>query len=162
MSRPSNECDAEKEFLTEEVIDVMNVIETVDSCESACKLVSLNVQSLSARISDIVSDRVFMMADYLAFSETWECNETTMELAGFVCIATAKRSSARVAGVAIYQNSAAASGAVPHSIQKLSASYDFELGLSDDYGDICAAEITIMNTKALLFCVYISPGIQVS
>lgn len=137
-----------------------NVVDTIESSMSAYKLMSLNIQNLPARSSDIMADRVLMMVDMLAISETWEEGEIGTGENGFVCISSAKRPEAREAGVAIFQNRTATTMAIPHSIRKLSDSYDVELGLADNYGDICAAEITITNSPVILLCIYISPGMQ--
>lgn len=142
------------------MFDIVNVVEAIDSCKSACTLMSLTVQSLFLRASEIVSDHVLKMVDYLAFSETWELNEVTTDVPGFICIAKAKRPNARAAGVAVFQNSSATTTAVSHSIRKFCARNDVELDRSDEYGDICLAEITITDKRALLFCLYISPGMQ--
>lgn len=139
-----------------------NVVDAVEGAISRCKLMSLNVQSLFVHSADIASDKVFAMMDFLAFSETmsWERFDASIKLPGFTCIADSKRASATVGGVAIYQRSTATDVAVPHSIRKTCASYDPELGRSDANGDICAAEIPVANTRALLICIYLSPGIQ--
>lgn len=131
---------------------------TIASNTSAVMLMSINVQSLNAHSLDITTDRVLSAVDLLALSETWMDNGTQAVLAEFDCITQEKRDETRAGGVAIYQNTAASTAAVSHAIDKLSASYDAMLGEADKYGDICAAEISVMGTRTLLFSLYISPG----
>lgn len=131
------------------------VLELMESRSSACRMMSLNVQSLNAHAPDITSDRVLMSADVLALSETWLDDDTPVDIAGFNCIVQSKRAGVRAGGVAIYTTS---SDATPHAIQKWSEQYDPELKVADGHGDVCAAEITIGNTRTLLICMYISPG----
>lgn len=135
-----------------------DVMATIASNTSAVMLMSINVQSLNAHSLDITTDRVLSAVDLLALSETWMDNGTQAVLAEFDCITQEKRDETRAGGVAIYQNTAASTAAVSHAIDKLSASYDAMLGEADKYGDICAAEISVMGTRTLLFSLYISPG----
>lgn len=137
----------EEESCVQEVFDV---VEAIERCKYTCRLMSLNTQSLSGH----ACDPVLKMADILAFSETWADH---VEIEGFTSIAAAKRDNVLAAGVSILQKNSATTMAVPHTIRKVHH-HDIELGLSDDYGDICAAEITIMQRRALLVCIYISPG----
>lgn len=139
-----------------EAIDYCSVVETINYCKPASTLMSLNVQNLATRVSDIAADPVFKMVDFLALSETWDDVQHPTQVPGFSCVTRAKRDDVSVAGVAIHQHSSASCMVVPHTIRKACTSHDVELGLSDSYGDICAAEITIMNRKSLLICVYIS------
>lgn len=133
------------------------LVEFVASKDRGVVLVSANVQSLSAHALDIATDHVLTMGDILAFSETWQDDRTTTELAGYTCISQSKRPGMRAAGVAIYQHNSASPTAVLHSIQKLSANYDEQLGLADEYGDVCAVEVQIMGIRTLLMSLYISP-----
>ncbi|XP_029708282.2 uncharacterized protein LOC109400233 [Aedes albopictus] len=130
----------------------------VENRGSGVVLVSANVQSLNAHAQDIATDHVLMTGDLLALSETWQDNEVSTQIEGFTSISQSKRIGARAAGVAIYQRTGATSVAVPHSIEKACASHDVELGLSDEYGDVCAAEVQIMGTRTLLISLYISPS----
>lgn len=147
-------------FCSNDFIDVVKVVELIDACKSACKFMSLNVQCLMVHASDILSERVILMADVLVFTETCEKNDATTELAGFICISKAMRQNARVGGVSLYQSTTATTIAVPHAVKHLSAHHDIELGLSDEYGDVCAAEIVVNNTLVLLIGLFISPGMQ--
>lgn len=45
-----------------------------------------------------------------------------------------------------------------HEIDKLSEHYDPLLAVADNYGDICAAEITVDSRKIIVFAVYLSPN----
>lgn len=155
MSDQSSYWDAEP--FPQEIFDFARTVEMIEKRKSSCKLVSLNVVNLFLRAFDIRADYVCMMADFLALSETRE--QTDLQLAGFVCVSKAKRATIDAAGVAILHSNRGTTTAIPHSIDKVCESYDVELGLSDGYGDICAAEISIANRRMLLFCIYISPGI---
>lgn len=126
--------------------------------ESGVVLVSANVQSLGAHAQDVATDHVLMTGDLLALSETWQDDGDSAEIAGYTCISQAKRSSTRAAGVAIYQNNASSTVAVPHLIEKLSTSYNEQLGSADQYGDACAVEVQVMGTNTLLIALYLSPG----
>ncbi|XP_055622388.1 uncharacterized protein LOC129765957 [Toxorhynchites rutilus septentrionalis] len=137
------------------------IIEMIETRSSACKMMSINVQSLHAHSSDVSSDHVITRVDLLALSETWLNDDASVEISGFTCINKSKRASARAGGVAIYKNNVGFVNAIPHTIDKLNESYDALLQVADEHGDVCAAEITINNTSALLFCVYISPGTTV-
>ncbi|XP_065091680.1 uncharacterized protein LOC135712664 isoform X2 [Ochlerotatus camptorhynchus] len=135
-----------------------DVMEAIMLKRSACMLMSINVQSLNAHASDIATDRVLSTVDLLALSETWQDNCTSTSIAGFDCITQEKRDGTRAGGVAIFQNTAASTMAVSHVIDKLSASYDELLDGADEYGDICAVEISVMGARTMLFSLYISPG----
>lgn len=137
-----------------------DVMEAIVSNRSACMLMSINVQSLNAHSPDIATDRVLAAVDLLALSETWLDNRTSTSIVGFNCITQEKRDGTRAGGVAIFQNIAASTNSVPHAIDKLSASYDQLMDKADEYGDICAAEISVMGTRTLLFSLYISPGMK--
>nr|XP_029713677.1 uncharacterized protein LOC109418586 [Aedes albopictus] len=130
----------------------------VENRGSGVVLVSANVQSLNAHAQDIATDHVLTTGDLLALSETWQDNEVSTQIEGFTSISQSKRIGTRAAGVAIYQKTGATNVAVPHSIEKACASHDVELGLSDEYGDVCAAEVQIMGTRTLLISLYISPS----
>lgn len=135
------------------------IIELMESQTSTYRVMSLNVQSLNAHSPDITSDRVLMSVDILALSETWLEDDASVKIAGFNCIAQSKRAGIRAGGVAIYLNDNATSKASSHIIEKLDDRYDIELRAADEYGDICAADVNIGNSRVLLVCVYISPGI---
>nr|XP_029717147.1 uncharacterized protein LOC115260349 [Aedes albopictus] len=136
---------------------MVDAVETIAIGESACKLINLNVQSFSAHKSAIESDAVLNMADVLALTETCEEEEATTEVHDFICIAKSKRPNLSAGGVAIHQKrTAIAVSAIPYSVRKLCASYDPELDLADEYGDICAVEINIQGSPALLICIFIS------
>ncbi|XP_058821105.1 uncharacterized protein LOC131683287 [Topomyia yanbarensis] len=137
--------------LAEQIMDVMQ------NSGCACTLMTMNVQSLQAHSLDIATDRILTNVDVLALSETWLDNGTFVEIVGFKRIIQSKRVGARAAGIAIYQKDTIPTIAIPHTIDKLSASYDEQLGLADDVGDICAAEIIVMDIRTLLISVYISP-----
>lgn len=137
---------------------MVDAVETIAIDESACKLINLNVQSFSAHKSAIESDAVLNMADVLALTETCEEEEATTEVHDFICIAKSKRPNVSAAGVAIHQKRTVIM-AIPYSVRKLCASYDAELDLADEYGDICAVEINIQGSAALLICIFISKGI---
>lgn len=134
------------------------VLEFVANRGSGVVLVSANVQSLIAHSGDVATDHVLMTGDYLALSETWMDDETSAEIEGFTCISQSKRTSTRAAGVAIYKRNESSSIEVPHAIHKLCASHDEQLGLADEYGDVCAVEIQVMGTQTLLISLYISPS----
>lgn len=97
---------------TQGVFDLVNIVENIEKCKSACKLVSVNVKNLPLHASDIVSDCVFMMADFQAFSETRK--QADSQVTGFVCVSEAKRSNINAAGVSIFQSCRAAITAIPH------------------------------------------------
>lgn len=137
-----------------------DVMEAITSNRSACKLMSINVQSLNAHSSDIATDRVLSAVDLLALSETWLDNSTSTAIVGFDCITQEKRDGRRAGGVAIYQHTAASTTAVSHAVAKYSNERDELIESSDEYGDICAVEITVMGTRTLLFSLYLSPGIK--
>lgn len=124
----------------------------------ACSLISLNVQSLSTHALDITTDNILTSVNFLALNETWQDNQATVEIDGYDCIIQMKRIDKRAGGVAIYQKNTTSTRARPHAIEQLNEHYDAELLQADRYGDICAAEVEIMNTTVLLVSVYISPG----
>lgn len=136
--------------------EIMNIIQN-SVCSST--LIAMNVQSLQAHSLDIASDRILTSVNLLVLSETWLDNGTFVGIAGFNCIVQSKRDRARAAGVAIFQKDTEPIMGIPHTIEKLSDSYDEQLGSADDFGDICAAEIFVMDIRTLLVSVYISPGI---
>lgn len=133
------------------------VVEIIESRSSACKLMSINVQSLRAHSTDISSDHVLTRVDLMALSETWLDDDASVDIAGFASIVHSKRAGVRAGGVAIYQRLESLT-ATAHTIEKVSEHCDVELKKADACGDICAVEITVNNTRGLLFCVYISPG----
>lgn len=135
-----------------------DVMDAIESSGSACTLMSVNVQSLQAHSLDIATDRVLTSVDVLALSETWQDDQSRIEIDGFNCVVQFKRPNVRAGGVSIYQKTTASTKASPHAIERLSEQYGAELRVADDYGDICAAEVVIMGTPTLLVSVYISPG----
>lgn len=137
-----------------------DVMEAISSNRSACMLMSINVQSLNAHSSDIATDRVLSAVELLALSETWLDDSSSAAITGFNCIVQQKRDGTRAGGVAIFQKSDASTMAIPHVINKLSALRDPIMGEADQYGDICAVEMSVMGTRTLLFSLYLSPGIK--
>ncbi|XP_062564543.1 uncharacterized protein LOC134227211 isoform X2 [Armigeres subalbatus] len=135
-----------------------DIMEAITANKLACTLMSINVQSLNAHSSDIATDRVLTAVDLLAMSETWLDNGTTTNINGYLCVCQEKRDGTRAGGVAIFERAGSSTMAVSHAITKLNESYDPALSVADEYGDCCAAEVSIMETRTLLFAVYISPG----
>ncbi|XP_065077679.1 uncharacterized protein LOC135700938 [Ochlerotatus camptorhynchus] len=134
------------------------IMGAIEACGNACTLMSVNVQSLQAHSLDIATDRILTSVELLALSETWQDNESLIEIDGFNCIVQFKRPNMRAGGVAIYEKITASTMASSHAIERLSEQYDEQLRVADSYGDICAAEIVIMGTPTLLVSVYIMPS----
>nr|XP_029733968.1 uncharacterized protein LOC115269410 [Aedes albopictus] len=132
--------------------------ETLERSGNATTVMSINVQSLNAHVADITSDRILTSVEFLALSETWLDDQTTVAIEGYNCIIQYKRVGVRAGGVAIYQKVTASTIAAPHTIRQLSEKYDEEFSQVNNFGDICAAEILVMGCKTLLVSVYISPG----
>ncbi|XP_055587414.1 uncharacterized protein LOC129739899 [Uranotaenia lowii] len=135
-----------------------DIMTEITSNSSACTLISMNVQSLNAHSLDISTDRVLTSVNFLAISETWLTNNSNPTIAGYDCIVLEKRDDTRAGGVAIFQNTTTSAITLSHTIKKFNSSDDQALDEADHFGDICAAEISMMGTNMLLFSLYISPG----
>lgn len=136
-----------------------DLAEILDQSGSASTLMTINVQSLNAHHADISIDPILTRVDYLALSETWLDDNSSVEIEGYTCITQSKRHDARSGGVAIYRKSASSTSmAVPYPIESASEDLDPLLGAADQYGDICAAIVEVMGTRVVLISVYISPG----
>ena len=80
-----------------------------------------------------------------------------VDVANYTCISQSKCDNVRAGGVAIYQHDSALDKAVSHAIEKLDVHYDEQLTKADDFGDICAVEMSIEGINTILFSMYISP-----
>ena len=136
-----------------------DIVEILESSEPACTLMTINVQSLNAHHLDISKDSILTRVDYLALSETWLDDNSSVEIEGYTCVVQSKRDDARSGGVAIYRKTTTkTSMAVPYTPELVSQDRDQLFGVADKYGDICAATVEVMGIEVLLFSVYIIPG----
>ena len=131
--------------------------EIIEHSGEASTVFSINVQSLKAHHLDISTDNILTSVDYLALSETWIDDNSSVEIEGYTCIVQSKRDGARSGGVAIYQKTTSSTMAVPYTLELVSEERDEQFGVADKYGDICAAEVAVMGIEVLLVSMYIAP-----
>ena len=142
--------------------------EIIEKSGPASTLMSINVQSFNAHKSDISTDRVLSSVNYLALSETWQDDHSTIELDGYTCIVQSKRSGTKAGGVAILQkmttnpDTTSTTTAIPYTLELVGEERDEEFSKAAKYGDICAAKVLVMGTEVLLVSVYISPGTTIN
>lgn len=136
-----------------------DLVEILEQSGSASTLMTINVQSLNAHHADLSIDPILTSVDYLALSETWLDDNSSVEIEGYTCIVQSKRDDARSGGVAIYgKATSSGSMAVTYPIELACEDLNPLLGAADQYGDICAAMVEVMGTRVVLVSVYISPG----
>ncbi len=137
------------------------VIEALTSSPGALVLFTFNVQSLRAHKRHLEADFVLPRCKVMALSETWVNDDQELTVHGFNTVSRFKRTTKRAGGVAILESKeySGVLAANRHELFKFDKIAIRRVATADDgIGDICAADILINGQKALLVCVYISPG----
>lgn len=60
--------------------------EILDHSGPACTLMSINVQNLNAHAMGIATDQILTSVEFLALSETWLDDHSSVDIAGYSCI----------------------------------------------------------------------------
>jgi hypothetical protein len=82
-----------------------------------------------------------------------------LSIDGYNCVTRFKHPHVRAGGVVIYEKRGAATMATPHLLMHINHVESANLyALTDNIGDVCAAEVMVDGVRTLLVSLYISPN----